>query len=96
MLGRQQYVRIGAEASSLSAICRGVPQDLILGSALFTTYFKQILRCWEGPNISKFGSRNHTLTIQNSIGHFLSKILAVWSRKLMIIYGRLRLGVAVV
>ena len=38
--GRQQYVRIGAETSSLGVIAHGVPQGSILGLALFTIYIK--------------------------------------------------------
>ena len=43
--GRQQSVRIGAEASSLGAISHGVPQGSILSPALFTIYIKDL------PNI---------------------------------------------
>ena len=46
--GRQQYVRIGAEASSLGAISHGVTQGSILGPALFTIYINVL------PNIPKF------------------------------------------
>ena len=48
--GRQQYVRIGAEASSLGAISHGVPQGSILSPALFTIYINDF------PKILKFGS----------------------------------------
>ena len=48
--GRQQYVRIGAEASSLGAISHGVgfTQGSILGPALFTISINVL------PNIPKF------------------------------------------
>ena len=39
---------------------------------------------------------NHTLMIQNSVCRFLSKILAVWSSKLMMIFRRLRLSAAII
>jgi len=39
---RLQYVRIGAETSSLQGISHGVPQGSILGSALFTIYLNNI------------------------------------------------------
>ena len=55
-------------------------------------------RCWGLKSGCYFSwcTMNHTLTIQNSISHFLPKILAVWSSKLMMIYQRLRLGAAII
>ena len=50
MSGRQQYVRIGAEASSLGTISHDVPKGSILGPALFAIYMNNL------PNILKFGS----------------------------------------
>ena len=50
LFGRQQYVRIGSEASSLGAISHGVPQGSILGPALFTIYINDV------PNNLEFGS----------------------------------------
>lgn len=50
MSGRQQYVRIGAEVSSLGTISHDVPKGSILGPALFAIYMNNL------PNILKFGS----------------------------------------
>ena len=50
LFGRQQYVRIGSEASSLGAISHGVPQGSILGPALFTISINDV------SNNSEFGS----------------------------------------
>ena len=87
LLGRQQYVRISAKVSSLGASYHGVPQGSILGpylpSSLKTFLTSQNLVLW-----------NHTLTIQNSVCHFLSTMHAAWSSRLLTIYRSQRLGAA--
>ena len=50
MLGRQQYVRISAKASSLGAVSHGVPRGSILGPSLFTIFINDL------SNIPEFGS----------------------------------------
>ena len=51
LLNRLQCVRIGAESSSLRDISHGVPQESILGAALFTIYLKDIPIVYHLPSI---------------------------------------------
>ena len=83
----QQYVRIGAEASSLGAISHGVPQGSILGPALFTIYINDL------ANILKLGSlESHVDDSKLSLSFFFQR----WSSKLMMIYQRFRLRAAII
>ena len=86
LLGRQQYVRISAKASSLGAVSYGVPQGSILGPSLLTIFINDL------SSIQNLVLWNHTLKIQNSVCHFLSTIYAVWSSRLLTIYRSQRLG----
>ena len=88
LLGRQQYVRISAKASSLGALSYGVPQGSILGPSLLTIFINDL------SSIQNLVLWNHTLKIQNSVCHFLSTIHAVWSSRLLTIYRSQRLGAA--
>lgn len=60
LLGRQQYVRISAKASSLGAVSYGVPQGSILGPSLLTIFINDL------SSIQNLVLWNHTLKIQNS------------------------------
>ena len=72
--GRQQFVSVGNQASTIKELVSGVPQGYVLGSLLFVIYINDLHSCLKHSKAYHFLD-NTSITLLDSLQETLAKIM---------------------